>query len=82
MKIINYIALVFIFFSSYVSKTFALIEVDITRGNLNPLPIAISPLAQNEKSEKESTRMRLDKEATERIVKNALGSQLKEDQMK
>ena len=39
-------------------------------------------LAQNEKSEKESTRMRLDKEATERIVKNALGSQLKEDQMK
>ncbi len=52
MKIINYIALVFIFFLSYVSKTFALIEVDITRGNLNPLPIAISPLSQNEKSKK------------------------------
>ena len=26
-------------------KAFALIEVDITRGNLNPLPVAISPLA-------------------------------------
>ena len=25
-------------------KAFALIEVDITRGNLNPLPIAVSPL--------------------------------------
>ena len=26
------------------NKTFALVEVDITRGNLDPLPIAISPL--------------------------------------
>ena len=25
-------------------KAFALIEVDITRGNLNPLPVAVSPL--------------------------------------
>ena len=24
---------------------FALIEVDITRGNLSPLPVAVSPLA-------------------------------------
>ena len=29
-----------------------LIEVDITRGNLNPLPIAVSPLSQNNKSKK------------------------------
>ena len=28
----------------------ALIEVDITRGNLNPLPIAVSPLSIDEKS--------------------------------
>ena len=27
------------------TKVFALIEVDITRGNLNPLPVAVSPLA-------------------------------------
>ena len=33
-------------------KAFALIEVDITRGNLNPLPIAVSPLAIDEKSKK------------------------------
>ena len=52
MKIINFLVLVFIFFLSVVSKTSALIEVDITRGNLNPLPIAISPLSQNEKSKK------------------------------
>ena len=30
----------------------ALIEVDITRGNLNPLPIAVSPLSIDEKSRK------------------------------
>ena len=31
-------------------KAFALIEVDITRGNLNPLPVAVSPLSIDEKS--------------------------------
>ena len=31
-------------------KTQALIEVDITRGNLNPLPIAVSPLSIDEAS--------------------------------
>ena len=31
-------------------KVFALIEVDITRGNLNPLPVAVSPLSIDEKS--------------------------------
>ena len=30
----------------------ALIEVDITRGNLDPLPIAVSPLHVDQKSEK------------------------------
>ena len=33
-------------------KTFALIEVDITRGNLSPLPIAVSPLSIDENSKK------------------------------
>ena len=32
-------------------ETFALIEIDITRGNLDPLPIAISPLHVDIKSE-------------------------------
>jgi len=39
-KLILVIFYVFIFNS----PTFALVEVDITRGNLNPLPIAVSPL--------------------------------------
>ena len=31
-------------------KAYALIEVDITRGNLNPLPVAVSPLSIDEES--------------------------------
>ena len=34
------------------SKSLALIEVDITRGNLNPLPIAVSPLSIDNDSKK------------------------------
>ena len=31
-------------------KVFAVIEVDITRGNLNPLPVAVSPLSIDNES--------------------------------
>ena len=31
-------------------RAFALIEVDITRGNLSPLPLAVSPLSIDDKS--------------------------------
>ena len=31
-------------------KANALIEVDITRGNLNPLPVAVSPLSSDSES--------------------------------
>ena len=31
-----------------VSKANSLIEIDITRGNLDPLPIAVSPLFQDD----------------------------------
>jgi len=34
-------------------NAFALIEVDITRGNLNPLPLAVSPLSIDENSRKD-----------------------------
>ena len=34
------------------TKAMALIEVDITRGNLNPLPIAVSPLSIDDNSKK------------------------------
>ena len=33
-------------------KSFCLIEVDITRGNLNPLPLAVSPLSIDDNSKK------------------------------
>ena len=52
MKIIKFLTVLFIFFLINTSKSFSLIEVDITRGNLNPLPIAVSPLSQNDKSKK------------------------------
>ena len=35
----------------FVNNLFALIEIDITRGNLDPLPIAVSPLHVDIKSE-------------------------------
>ena len=34
------------------TKTLSLIEVDITRGNLDPLPVAVSPLSIDEGSKK------------------------------
>jgi len=38
--------IIFLFFGFFIFSTsaFALVEVDITRGNLDPLPIAVSPL--------------------------------------
>ena len=44
--------ILFIFLFLFLNKsTYALIEVDITRGNLDPLPIAVSPLHVDIKSE-------------------------------
>ena len=43
--------LIFIFLLSNTHSN-ALIEIDITRGNLDPLPIAVSPLFTDEKSKK------------------------------
>ena len=45
------IFLLIIFKLLFINKSFALIEVDITRGNLDPLPIAVSPLHVDIKSE-------------------------------
>ena len=38
-------------------KALALVEIDITRGNLNPLPVAVSPLAID-KNSKENFKKR------------------------
>ena len=52
MKIIKFLIIIILFFLLNTSKSFSLIEVDITRGNLNPLPIAVSPLSIDQKSKK------------------------------
>ncbi len=49
MRYFNFIVLLFILTPI---KALALIEVDITRGNLNPLPIAVSPLSIDNESNK------------------------------
>ena len=41
---------IFLFFICF-TNAYSLIEVDITRGNLNPLPIAVSPLHVEPKSQ-------------------------------
>ena len=46
------IFLVLLIYFVSLNSLFALIEVDITRGNLDPLPIAVSPLHVDMKSEK------------------------------
>ena len=48
------------------NKTYALIEVDITRGNLNPLPIAVSPLfSDDDSSKKLKTKIKVEELGTE-----------------
>ena len=46
------ILFLFVYFTSF-NFSYALIEVDITRGNLDPLPIAVSPLHVDIKSEEQ-----------------------------
>ena len=48
MKKIFYIFIIFLF---KINIAYSLIEVDITRGNLDPLPIAISPLHVDQQSD-------------------------------
>ena len=48
-----YKKLFFLFFILFQNNVLALIEVDITRGNLNPLPLAVSPLSIDDISKKE-----------------------------
>jgi TolB protein len=40
----NVLFLIFLLVVFFAKNSFALIEIDITRGNLNPLPVAVSPL--------------------------------------
>ena len=51
IRLFNLTLLVFLFL---ITKANSLIEIDITRGNLDPLPIAVSPLFQDDNSKKNS----------------------------
>ena len=62
----NFFRLLFIFLIIQF-KANALIEVDITRGNLNPLPIAVSPLSSDEESRSEFEK---------KLKKKDLGSEI------
>ena len=42
---------IILFLIIFNSSSFALVEIDITRGNLEPLPIAVSPLYTEPNSE-------------------------------
>ena len=42
--------LIFLLFITIPTKSFSLIEVDITRGNLNPLPVAVSSLSSDQQT--------------------------------
>ena len=44
------IFLIYICLFTFWGKAWSLIEVDITRGNLNPLPLAVSPLSVDQNS--------------------------------
>ena len=46
----------FFFIILFPSASYSLIEVDITRGNLNPLPIAVSPLFSEDNTTKEAKK--------------------------
>ena len=43
--------LIIFFIFLFISPSNALIEIDITRGNLDPLPIAVSPLYNDPSSQ-------------------------------
>jgi len=53
LKLLTIICFLFLFKTT---NSYSLIEVDITRGNLNPLPVAVSPLFQDNKSKNEFQR--------------------------
>ena len=65
--------LYFLIFNFFIFKqSHALIEIDITRGNLDPLPIAVSPLHVDVKSEdyKDMKIKNLGEEISKIIEKN------------
>ena len=60
----------------FAKSSFALIEIDITRGNLNPLPVAVSPLYVETKSPEVLKEIKVGSEISKIIETNLLRSGL------
>ena len=65
-----------LFYFLLISKSYSLIEVDITRGNLNPLPIAVSPLFSDKISVQE-LKIKTNKENLGEEISNIVENNLK-----
>ena len=65
-----------LFYFLLISKCYSLIEVDITRGNLNPLPVAVSPLFSDKISVQE-LKKKTNKENLGEEISNIVENNLK-----
>ena len=75
MKNLNLLIAIFFLFFLKINSSYSLIEIDITRGNLNPLPVAVSPLSMDKKSKKDSKKiLNLDNLGSEisKVIENNL----------
>ena len=57
MKIFKLFITIFLLFILKINNSYSFIEVDITRGNLDPLPIAVSPLYLEKKDKSEFVKL-------------------------
>jgi len=72
----NVLLLIFLLVVFFTKSSFALIEIDITRGNLNPLPVAVSPLYVESKSSEVLKELEAGSEISKIIETNLLRSGL------
>ena len=72
----NILFLIFLLVVFFAKSSFALIEIDITRGNLTPLPVAVSPLHVESKSSEVLKEIKVGSEISKIIETNLLRSGL------
>jgi len=72
----NILLLIFLFVVFFAKNSFALIEIDITRGNLTPLPVAVSPLHVESNSSEVLKEIKVGSEISKIIETNLLRSGL------
>ena len=72
----NILLLIFLLVVFFAKSSFALIEIDVTRGNLTPLPVAVSPLHVESKSSEVLKEIEVGYEISKIIETNLLRSGL------